>query len=215
MRRMMAVVLLVCLFASSAVGQATYEVVGRNVEDTPNVTKVSIRIVVPTPTTRDSLDRLLRQLHATIAAERGFRYHASPTAVFIHAYPSREHSGPEWIGMLQRVGAGVPEVTIDDKRLAAAIHPQETRFGLSETARKRIAREVMRAAQRAGRDSRERYPDTPGPNFMATARKQQALQRQLERQYMDDLARRRKLSVTQLDEILAEGFQKNWPMPQQ
>jgi hypothetical protein len=209
------VIFTLCLLlplASHGHAQVRHEVISRTVEDTPNVTKVHLRVVALGQQTRESLDRLLRDLHAKTAAERGFKHRPSPNAIFIHAYPSRDHSGTEWLGMLAQTPNAPPKITIDEARLAALGTPKTTKFGLSEDTRRTVVADVFRAAQRADVESRKRIPDTSAGDFMVTLKKQQALKDELVTRYKGELAKRYKVTREQLDAIFIEGLEKNWPM---
>jgi hypothetical protein len=116
------------LVNGSAHAQAEYEVVSRDVEDTRNVAKVVVKLVVlDERPSRESVDRILREVHGKVSAGAWVKYYSNPTAVFVYAYPTKAHTGTNWIGMLTRLRGESPQITVDEKRLAALTLPPHVR----------------------------------------------------------------------------------------
>jgi hypothetical protein len=95
------------------------------------------------------------------------------------------------------------QLSIHDERLAALKSPAEERLGLSEVERKKVFVEIANAEKRAEDDARARVPDSE-------VMKQIELQRELEKTYKDELARRYTLTQDDLTKIGLEGVKKGW-----
>ncbi len=82
----------------------------------------------------------------------------------------------------------------------------DTRFGLTESQRREVFREALRAEDRAQREAARQFteaPESPG---------QVRLTEQLAEQYRDEVAARYGIDRKALTEIQAEGYMKKWPI---
>ncbi len=110
-----------------------------------------------------------------------------------------------WIGMLAKSysDTGDPQISINQDRLVALSAVPEERFGLSESKRKDVFREIVAAEDRATREARARVPDSE-------INKQIDLQRKLMQRYKRHVARKYALNENELPEITIEGVKKGW-----
>ena len=174
-----------------AVATPHYQVIGEETYDAPVKTQVVLKILVPGDTSEASLDALLRELYSSVAARRGYKYHNTPTNVFVYAFTSREfaESGMgQWIAMLAKTRSdSEPKVSFNEAQLAQRSATPEAKFGLSEDERKEFFKEIVRVEDetegRATDDAKERLAEEYG------------------------------VTRQQLDEIGVEGVLKDWPFP--
>ena len=95
---------------------------------------------------------------------------------------------------------------ISQERLAALTQTPENRFGLSETLRKQVYREIAAAEDRGTREAMARVPDS-------RIKEQAKLEDALQEKYKAELLRKYKLTQDQAGKIVLEGAQKGWPAP--
>ena len=102
----------------SAQRQPVYFIVENEKTDTPLKAQVLMTVAPQMRPSRADVEALLRHVHGLATAERGFKHHAAPTHVFVFVIPGTARDRHQWIGRLQRIGAGArPEIEIDDERL--------------------------------------------------------------------------------------------------
>ena len=150
---------------NAAVRMPPYEVLDREVYDAPIKTQVALTLLVPGSSTPEQLRTLLSTLGHEVSRERGFRYHATPTHIFMYAYPDRERAeggGMGWVARLAKVGQGADtKLYVRDEFLAILKQKPLERFGLSEPQRKRVFWEIVLAEDRANKEAEERFPTEP------------------------------------------------------
>jgi hypothetical protein len=176
--------------------------------DVPIKTQIDLRILVSGQITQIGLERLLNQLYFSNIKRTGFKYHDHPTAIFLYAYTSKEYaeSGDKWVAMLQKShGAGSHSTQTNENLIAQNCLRPMDKFGLPESTRKEIWRQLVLVEDRSFREAERIYPD----DFYKQARKADELQQKYER----DLAKKYGLNSSQLQDISIEGAQKDWPLP--
>lgn len=144
----------------------TYDVVDSDIYDAPIKTQITFQAVVSGTITEQGLKQLLEKLYDEANATRGLTYHGGkPTHVFIYLYTSRDHfkSGMgQWIAMLSKIG---DDSRIDTKirtELIALLHAKpEVKHGLSESTRKEIFQDSIKAEDQANAEAERRYPLEP------------------------------------------------------
>jgi hypothetical protein len=117
-----------------------YDVVDRDIYDTPIKTQIKISAVVTGVLTEVNLRQVMQKLYDEANAMQGFKYHGGrPTHVFVYIYTSPEHfkSGMgQWIAMLSKIGEGAqPETQVKTELVAQLGMPPEIKHDLSETTR--------------------------------------------------------------------------------
>jgi hypothetical protein len=113
-----------------------------------------------------------------------------------------------------------PEVNVNTRQLAQLDSAPEEKYGLSDAARKQIFVEAVKAERRANADAERKYPlpDPLKPDYSQAAAQKQALAQAdlstaLLEKYKGEVAETHGLTSDQLDEIIMEGFTKDWPSP--
>ena len=127
--------------------------------------KVTLSVLVSGDITADGLKALLNELYSSIKARKGFKYHDSPTTIFIYAY-TKEYADSypmgQWIAMLIKTDedeSKKPEISINDSQIAQLGAIPVEKFGLSEEKRKEIYQETWKAEDRARIDAQKKYPE--------------------------------------------------------
>lgn len=118
--------------------------------------------------------------------------------------------------MLQQILSRDVTITINEKQMAQLHAKAETRLGLSEPKRKQIFKEIVSIQERAAGEASRKYPVTANQPLAVRSRqidKQNALQEQLLERYFQELARKHRITKKQLEEIISEGIEKDWPLP--
>lgn len=201
----------------------SFVVMNEDVYDAPVKTQVTSNVLVSGQVSRSALETLLRTLYSSTRKRRGFKFHESPTHIFIYAYTSREHAESgmgQWIAMLSRIGENAEaEIAMNDRQLSQVGAAAEERFGLSEAKRKQIFSEIVKAEDRADREGEAKYPlsdlSRPGDSesFLKQVERYNVLKEKLREKYYDELAAQYGLTRQQLDEVRMEGMTKGWPFP--
>jgi len=201
-----------------------YSVLDEDVYDAPVKTQVALNILVSGEISEPGLEALLNQLYSSIATRGGFKYHDSPTNIYIYMFTSKERAESgmgQWIAMLQKSYADVePTISINERQIAQLGAKPEQKFGLSEAERQQIWNEIVKSEDRARREAEQEFPDLDplDPNysqslFVEQLEKQIELQRILDEKYKNELAEKYGLTRDQLVEIAGEGLTKDWPFP--
>jgi len=201
-----------------------YSILDEELYDAPVKTQVVLNLLVSGEISELGLNTLLNQLYSSISVRGGFKYHDSPTNIYIYAYTSKERAESGmglWIAMLQKNYDDVkPTISINERQIAQLNAEPEQKFGLSEAERQQIWNEIIEAEDKASQEALQEFPDLDplDPNysqelFMEQLEKQIELQRTLDEKYRDELADKYGVTLDQLDEIIVEGLTKDWPLP--
>ncbi len=201
-----------------------YSVLDEDVYDAPVKTQVALNILVSGEISEPGLNTLLNQLYSSISVRGGFKYHDSPTNIYIYAYTSKERAESgmgQWIAMLQKSYDDVePTISINELQITQLDAKPEQKFGLSETERQQIWNEIVESERKASQEAQREFPDLDplDPDysqsaFMEQLDKQIELQRTLDEKYKNVLAEKYGLTRDQLVAIVVEGFDKDWPFP--
>lgn len=186
-----------------------YTILNEDIYDAPIKTQVELNILVSGEISEASLKTLLDQLYSSTRARKGFKYHDSPTSIYVYAYTSKERAESgmgQWIAMLQKAHAETkPTININERQLAQFGAEPEERFGLSEEKRKEIWKELILIEDRAMEEAEKRYPEQ--------WEKEIEMQRRLIDENENKLAEKYELTPEQLEEISSEGLEKDWPFP--
>lgn len=210
---------------ASSTDMPDFEIIDEETHDSPIKAQVVIRAVVKERAAEGELRALLMKLYDRAMEKTGFQYHDRVTNAYIYLFTSEEHavSGYQWVAMLDKsFDDPGPSITIDEARLELYFNPPEpvARFGLTESQRKEIFKDIVRAEDRAMKESMAKYPDLlpsdPGYSqdaFWEQANRQMDEQDRLTEIYKDALAEEHGLTRDELREIGLEGMNKQWPMP--
>lgn len=197
-----------------------YSILSEDVYDIPLKTQVELNILVSGEISENGLKALLNKLYSSTKAKKGFKYHNSPTNIYIYAFTSKERAESgmgQWIAMLQESPSDLgPRISISKHQIAQLGAKPEERFGLSETNQIEIWKEYVLAEDRAWEKAEERYPfntELSQSQFQKQAEKLALFRQQLEKQYKGELAKKYGLTLEQLKEIADEGVTKDWPLP--
>ena len=197
-----------------------YSILSEDVYDIPLKTQVELNILVSGEISETGLKALLNKLYSSTKAKKGFKYHNSPTNIYIYAFTSKERAESgmgQWIAMLQESPGDLrPIISINKRQIAQLGAKPEEKFGLSETQRKQIWKEYVLAEDRAWEKAEERYLFNTGlsqSQFQKQAEKLTLFRQQLEKQYKGELTKKYGLTLEQLKEIADEGVTKDWPLP--
>lgn len=186
-----------------------YSVLNEELYDAPVKTQVTLNVLVSGKISEPGLRALLNQLYSSVKARRGFKYHDSPTNIYIYAFTSKERAGSgmgQWIAMLRKSYGDVkPTISINERQIAQLGAKPEEQFGLSEEKRKEIWKELVLIEDRAMEEALEQYPEE--------FEKQVEMERRLIDEYQNKLAEKYELTREQLQEISVEGVEKDWPFP--
>ena len=142
-----------------------YSVLNEDVYDAPIKTQVTLKLLVSGDISEPGLRTLLNQLYSSTKARKGFKYHDSPTNIYIYAFTSKERAESgmgQWIAMLQKNYDDVePTISINERQITQLGAKPEERFGLSEEKRKEIWKEHVLVEDRARKEAEEQYPLDP------------------------------------------------------
>lgn len=202
-----------------------YIILNEDIYDVPAKTQVVLEVLVSGKISEPGLIALLEKLYTSTKAKRGFKYHNSPTNIYIYAFTSRERFESEmgqWIGMVDWVKDydTKPNISISKRQIAHLGDKPEERFGLSEAQRIQIWKEYVKTEDRSTEEAEKKYP-LSGPSLLVLSdsegikriKKNAELMHRLEEYYKNELAKKYRLTHKQLEEISMEGITKDWPFP--
>jgi len=188
--------------------KATFTIVDKNVSDTPIKTQVEQHILIDGLITDKTVNDILIKQYESIKNSVGYLYHNSPTHIFIYIYDSTNKAKAGaglWIGMLSIMPSNdKPTVKIKSDQIKILSLPEEQKYGLSESLRKKIYAESWSVATKATDEAMAKYPN---PNDW---QKQIKIEEQLQKQYEKNLLIKYKINLSQLKEIELEGLKKQW-----
>jgi len=224
MKKLLVVLFCFSFITSVFAEELEYSVLNEEKHDSPVKAQVVLNILVSGNVTEKNLTALLNKLCSSIKSRRGFKYHDSPTNVYIYAFISKEQYDSEmglWIAMLDKsYNDSTPNIYIDKKQISQINVKTEEKFGLSESKRKQIWKELVEAEDKALIESEKKYPlpDVYNPGysqslFLKQYEKQSDFQIKLDKKYKHNLAKKYKLTPEQLNKIATEGVSKKWPFP--
>lgn len=201
-----------------------YIVLDKDIYDAPVKTQVTMNILVSGEISELGLRALLNRLYSEIKTKKGFKYHDSPTNIYIYAFTSRDRAESgmgQWIAMLLKsYDDKKPSISINERQITALGVQPKVKFGLTEKERKQIWSELVETEDRATEESEQKYP-LPDPSKLGYSqsaatdqlKKQAELNSTLTERYKNELAKKYGLTREQLNEIAVEGFTKDWPFP--
>jgi hypothetical protein len=200
----------------------SYRIVEEIPYDAPIKTQIEYRVALEEPTDAATIQRLLEHLLDVGIKRRGFSNHGGrSTHVFAYVYPSEEHTGANWIGMVSKIGRdATPRFSIK-KELLNSSPSDEWKFGLPLNKRKEIFREafILEDTARIQAEATYPLPDLRSPSYspeqaMPIMMKQLDEQRRMEDKLQEESLKRYGISADDLAGIIVEGFKSNWPHPQ-
>lgn len=177
-----------------------HAVLKSELDDDPLTTGVRMEILIPETTTEEKLRDTLLDLYQSARSRTISRYNQPPSGVRITAYTSKElaDSGMgQWIGMISILpGDTEPTIKINEKQLEQLGKKPETIFGLSEKKRIDIYMDYVRAEDKAS------------PYKGDEIAYESALHKNVKK-----LIKKYKITQVQLDKIIDEANEKDWPLP--
>jgi hypothetical protein len=195
--------------ATSSSPQGTlpeFRIAAEDVSDIPIKTQVEQHIVVSGKITEDNLRELLRRQHAEIVSRSGFKYHASPTNVYIYLYDTEDRANAGqglWLAMSQMsFGETEQQITVKSDQIERIGEEPQDKFGLAEAERQGIYKEAARLERTATDEAIERYP--------SDISRQLEFERRQKEKYREQLAAKYKLTSEELQATLLEGVIKQW-----
>lgn len=198
-------------------GLLTYSILEDKVSDTEIKTQVNIKLIITgKDITEQRIRELLTNLYQKTIKRTGFKYSTHPTNVFIYAFTSNEKakSGTQWIGMISKTySQSNPTISISDPQMKSLTLKPENKFGLTEKVRIEIFRESIKCMQRAQKEATAKYPQLDPNTAVAEAEKWNALSDKLKAKCLNELATKYGITLSTIDSIQDEGFDKGWPVP--
>ena len=181
-------------------------IVDEDVYDAPVKTQVVQHIVVSGKITEENLRALLVQQHHSISRRTGFKYHDSPTNIYIYVYETdkkAEAGQGLWLAMSQMsYGDAEPQINVRTEQIARIGQELPKKFGLREEQRREVFREIARLEKKATDEAIQRFP--------SDINKQIDLETKLDEKYKDELAAKYQLTRDQLQSIMVEGVKNLW-----
>ena len=195
-----------------------YEVFDEEVYDAPIKTQIVLKIIIREKVTAEDLKKLLNTLYSQNVNRTGFKYHTNPTNIFIFIYNSYERAksgGSQWIAMISKsYDEKTPSISINEEQIELQNKKKESKFGLSEDTRIEIWQEYILAEDRSAKEAEKKYPLTyPAVVTTEKMKKYSNFQDQLIKQYKSNLANKYNITVDQIETIIDEGINKQWPYP--
>lgn len=177
-----------------------------NVYDIPIKTQVEQHILVFGEITEETLRELLRRQHAEISGRTGFKYHESPTNIYVYLYATEEQAKAGqglWLAMSQMSHSETQQhITVRSEQLGPLGEVPQEKFGLTKLERQEFFKEMARLERRATDEAMTRYP--------SEFQRQLDLERKLKDKYRKELAVKYRLTPEQLQATLLEGVTKQW-----
>lgn len=201
----------------------SYKILKEDIYDAPVKSQVSLNILVPQKSSENELRSLLTHLYSKYSKRNNLKYHDYPTNIYIYAYTNQERANSEmgqWLAMLAKSSGDIqPTFKFNDREYKSLNNSQENRFGLSESKRKLIWREIILAEDRARQEAETLYPLTVeyiqnNPNGgESQLKKQSEMLNILSQKYKNEIAKKYSITINQLKHISVEGLEKDWTYP--
>lgn len=187
-----------------------FEIISEKVDDVPIKTQIHQDVLVTGKVTKESLSSFLLKQYKTIKNRKGFKYHDSPTNVYIYIYDQKrkaEAGQGLWLAMLQMspINPDSPKITIKENQIQRIGRKPEEKFGLSEEIREKIFKEIAVSEDEAMNEAIKAYPND--------IQKQADLEDKLRQKYLEDLAKNYGIDKGQISKIAVEGLENQWIMP--
>ena len=198
--------------------EINYDVFLEDIYDVPVKTQIELKIIVRENVTAENLRYLLNLLYDQNIKRTGFIYHTNPTNLYIYIYNSEARAksgGSQWIAMISKsYDDKTPSIRINEKQIKLQYVEKESKYGLSEDARVKIWHEYIKAEDRAELEAEKKYPLTyPAEVTEEKMKKNSEYYDQLNKKYKANIAVKNNLTEEQLEEIVLEGINKQWPYP--
>lgn len=186
-----------------------YRVLDEDVYDSPIKAQIELNMLISGEISEAGLRTLLKKLYSYAKAKRGFKYHRSPTNIYIYAFTSKEkaESGMgQWIAMLQMSHGDIrPRISINKRQIAQLGAKPEEKFGLSEGKRKQIFYELVIAGDNATELAIRKHPNDIMKQIDYENKIREANEQKVREKY--------NITKQQMYKIKGEGATKNWPFP--
>jgi len=193
-----------------------YKIFHEDIHDSPIKSQITQKIIVYGDINSYSLEQMLLGIYNELKIRTEFTYHKYPTHIFIYAYTDQDRakSGSSWIAMLDKIGDIPAEVSIKKNQINQLSVPATKKFGLLDKDRIRVYQEYYKLEGEAMNKVQKRYPlkegDPEGTNSILLQKQAQLLE-SLTKQFRNYLANRYALTLNELDQIIFEGINKDWP----
>jgi len=155
-----------------------YRALDEDIYDAPIKTQVTLKILVSGEISKPGLEVLLNKIYSSIKERKGFKYHNSPTNIYIYAFTSKERAESDmgqWIAMLQSDSDVKPVISTNEWQITQIGVKPDKKLGLSEAKRKLIWNEIVKAEDRAYDDAQQKYPlpEASNPSYSPTVAREQ------------------------------------------
>lgn len=183
-----------------------YEIVQEEEDDSPLQAQVEQHIVVSKDIDEQGVRAVLEYQHSRVSSRTDFDYHDAPTSIYLYVYEDEQRARADqglWIGMSQMgPDDSGPEVTIRSDQIARLGEEASNKFGLTESKRRALFREIARVEDEAVDEAMERYPQDIDAQLGYERRLAETKKIKLAQQYGVDRAI--------LDSVSLEGVVNRW-----
>ena len=203
---------------------AAYEVLHKQLQDTPLKTQVSIHALILDYPGKVALDELLEYVYVGVNSINTFKHHnGKPTHVAIYLYTSRERyesDTGDWVAMLTKLGLGAKaNRKMRPEDFTPVVEDAEVvKYRLTASSRREVFKAYISAGERADNESHKMYPDFgPGDagysqaKGMAQMRNESNAREKLSIKYDSEIMKKYKITEDELEQIWYEGIKARWP----
>ncbi len=186
--------------------------------DIPLRSQIEIAAFMEERVTEENLRFLLEHLYELAKKAGPFKFRQHPNYVFIRIYARK---GQAHVAMGYETPSNEFDIQIRKELIATINDPPVVRFGLTESERQMIWRDIVRVENRSHREAEDLYPfpmSKRDPGYTETGEKNQKVKqleyvRELKKLYQVELAESLGLTMDQLEEIGTEGSNNWWETP--
>lgn len=195
-----------------------YEIVEEEIYDVPIKTQITQHIALEGQFDKEVVKEVLEIAYQDAKKRTGFKHYNPATHYHIVVYSdikrAKSKSG-NWVGLMNKIKDNDEDYEINEDLIIQSQEPLTDKFGLSETTRMEVFKEIVLAERKATEEAEKKYDlskmqGTPKEKLSVLGE----YRSKLEEQYKNSLAKKYKLTREQLSEIGTEGIIKGWPFPE-
>lgn len=210
MKKIFLLITIMLFLSNSLFAELEYVVLDSDKSESRTSASVELYILVLGEVSRAELEKLFLNIYESLRKKDDlFLNYDTFTDIVVFAYLAEEHykyDKGRWVAMMGKSpGDEEPIVEFNHTLISMAESKDKRRFGLSEKKRESIYRQIVSAEDSSWKKSQKKY----GTNF-DNADKVLELQEKLYEDSMSKLARKYRLTRSELNSIKEEGLIKNW-----
>ncbi len=166
---------------------------------------------------KENIKSLLENLYDKTISRSGFKYHDTPTNIYIYAFTSKDKAKSgmgQWVGMISKgYSDNHPSINISDTQLNALNETELDKWNLTYIQRQEIWTKIIHLEDKSQLEADKKYPLDKIGITLKEMKKNAELMKSLKEKYERELAKEYSIEKAIVDSVGLEGIVNGWAFP--